>query len=90
MDPAGLTGVRPVARAATPGLLAQIGRFGRFAVLGFSLLLPLAGAATVASDVSMAQVAALLAVAFAFHMFGYVSNDVFDLPIDRTEPLRAL
>lgn len=67
----------------------QVGRFGRFSVLGFSLLLPLAGAATVASDVSIAQIGALMAVAFAFHIFGYVSNDVFDLALDRTESLRA-
>jgi 4-hydroxybenzoate polyprenyltransferase len=76
-------------RDAAPGLLAEIGRFGRFSVLGFSLILPIAGAATVSSQVSAAQLAALLAVAFAFHIFGYVSNDVIDLPLDRTEPLRA-
>lgn len=86
MDAAGVTAAP---RGVGPGLLAETGRFGRFSVLGFSLLLPLAGAATVSGDVSGTQVAALLAVAFAFHVFGYVSNDVFDLPIDRTEPLRA-
>lgn len=71
------------------GLLAEIGRFGRFAVLGFSLILPIAGAATVSTTITAAQIAALLAAAFAFHVFGYVSNDVFDLALDRTEPLRA-
>lgn len=69
--------------------LAQVGRFLRLSVLGFSLLLPLGGAATVSTDVSALQVAVLLGVAFAFHVFGYVSNDVCDLVIDRTEPLRA-
>lgn len=83
------TTITAIPRDAAPGLLAEISRFGRFSVLGFSLILPLAGAATVSAQVSSAQIAALLAVSFAFHIFGYVSNDVFDLPIDRTEPLRA-
>lgn len=77
------------ARNASPGLLAQIGRFCRFSVLGFSLLLPLAGAATVSTEISGAQVVGLLLAAVAFHITGYVSNDVFDLELDRTEPLRA-
>ena len=77
------------ARDAGPGLLAEVGRFCRFSVLGFSLLLPLAGAATVSTEVSGAQIAALLLVAIAFHVAGYVTNDVFDLRLDRTEPLRA-
>lgn len=84
-----MTTTTVTSRDAAPGLLAEIGRFGRFSVLGFSLILPVAGAATVSAHVTVAQIAALLAVALAFHIFGYVSNDVCDLPIDRTEPLRA-
>ena len=75
--------VRPV------HLLADICRFGRFSVLGFSVMLPLIGAAAVSRALSGAQLVALTAVGFAFHIFAYVSNDVFDLPIDRTQPLRA-
>src|SRR5882672_4637092 len=73
-----------------PGnLLADICRFGRFSVLGFSVMLPLIGAAAVSRALSAGQLVALTAVGFAFHIFAYVSNDVFDLPIDRTQPLRA-
>ena len=44
-----------VPRNAAPGLLAEVGRFGRFSVLGFSLLLPLAGAATVSTNHELAH-----------------------------------
>jgi 4-hydroxybenzoate polyprenyltransferase len=76
-------------RAAAPGLLAEIGRFGRFSVVGFTLLLTLAGAATASAAVTPLQLAALLAAGLAFHLFAYVSNDVFDLELDRTAPLRS-
>jgi 4-hydroxybenzoate polyprenyltransferase len=90
MDLAGMSAAAPaVPRVSAPRLAIEIARFCRFSVLGFSLLLPLAGAATVSRDVTAAQVAAMLAVALAFHIAGYVSNDVFDLALDRTEPLRA-
>lgn len=70
-------------------LVIDITRFGRFSVLPFSLLLPLLGAAVVAPSLSIPRMAALCAAAVAFHLFVYISNDVFDLPLDRTQPLRA-
>lgn len=83
------TGTLAAPRVASPGLLVDAGRFGRFSILGFTLLLTLGGAATVSRDVTASQLVALIAVGVAFHLFAYVSNDVFDLPLDRTEPLRA-
>lgn len=64
-------------------------RFIRFPVIGASAVLPLVGAATVAPHLPTGQIAALLGVAVAFHIYAYVLNDVADLPVDRTEPLRS-
>jgi 4-hydroxybenzoate polyprenyltransferase len=61
----------------------------RVSALGFTLLLPLLGAASAQRGLPLDQVPALLAVALAFHVFAYVLNDVADLWLDRTEPLRA-
>ena len=69
-------------------LLVEVARFARLSVSGFSLALPLVGAAAVSAALTPLQVAGLVAVGLAFHVFGYVSNDVIDLPIDRTQPLR--
>lgn len=64
-------------------------RFIRFPVIGASALLPLVGAATVAPHLPTGQIAALLSIAVTFHIYAYVLNDVADLPVDRTEPLRS-
>jgi 4-hydroxybenzoate polyprenyltransferase len=64
-------------------------RFGRLSALSFSLMLPLLGAALVANDGAPPRFGGLIAIAVAFHLFAYVSNDVVDLALDRTEPLRA-
>ena len=66
----------------------------RVSALGFTLVLPLVGVASVAagpgmSRVTMARTGALLLVALSFHVFAYVLNDVVDLRLDRSEPLRA-
>lgn len=61
----------------------------RVSTLGFTLLLPLLGAASAQRALTGAPVLALIAVGLAFHIFAYVLNDVVDLPVDRTEPLRA-
>jgi geranylgeranylglycerol-phosphate geranylgeranyltransferase len=61
----------------------------RVSTLGFTLLLPLAGTAAAGAPWSAARSAWLLAVALCFHAFAYVLNDVVDLDVDRTEPLRA-
>ncbi len=91
MDAAGVNDVLVGRRSggSVLRLLIEISRFGRLSILSFSLLLPLLGAAVVSPRLSLAQLGALSAVAVAFHLFGYVSNDVFDLPLDRTQPLRA-
>jgi 4-hydroxybenzoate polyprenyltransferase len=88
MDAARVSHV-PVAVPSLWRLLVELSRFGRLSVVSFSLLLPMLGAAVVSPSLSMGQFGALAAVAVAFHLFGYVSNDVFDLPLDRTQPLRA-
>ncbi|HKV12078.1 MAG TPA: UbiA family prenyltransferase [Thermoanaerobaculia bacterium] len=69
------------------GLLV-VDRVVRLRLLLFSGLLPLLGAATVRRDLSAGQIAALLGVSLCFHVYSYVLNDVIDLPIDRTQPLR--
>ncbi len=69
--------------------LSMMGRFIRFPTASFSIILPLLGASLVPSPLKSYQVVGLLGVAMAFHIFAYVLNDVIDLPIDRTEPLRA-
>lgn len=69
----------------------------RASALGFTLVLPLVGAASVAAGRSATPVAAgvdvtmsvLMFVALSFHVFAYVLNDVVDLWLDRHEPLRA-
>ena len=66
----------------------------RVSALGFTLVLPLVGAASVAagpgmSRITVARTGALLLVALSFHVFAYVLNDVVDLWLDRSEPLRA-
>jgi 4-hydroxybenzoate polyprenyltransferase len=92
MDPARLS------PAAEPVLFAAP-RWRRFAVdlyltirvstLGFTLLLPLLGSAAAVPGWRPAEAAWLAAIALAFHVFAYVFNDVVDLRVDRTEPLRA-
>jgi len=61
----------------------------RFSALGFTLLLPLLGAASAAISPAWSEIVSLLLIGLAFHVFAYVFNDVMDLRVDRTEPLRA-
>jgi len=61
----------------------------RVSTLGFTLLLPLAGSGSAAAGWRPAQAGWLVAIAMAFHVFAYVLNDVVDLAVDRSEPLRA-
>jgi 4-hydroxybenzoate polyprenyltransferase len=60
----------------------------RFPALAFTLMLPLLGAATASSEPPLGQLVTLLVVGLMFHTFAYVLNDVIDLPIDRTHPMR--
>jgi 4-hydroxybenzoate polyprenyltransferase len=73
------------ARAA----LADVYLFARVSVLGFTAMLPLAGAFAVEPRIGAATVVGLLAIAAAFHLFAYVLNDVVDLELDRREPQRS-
>lgn len=57
--------------------------------MNFTLLLPLVGAASTQGELAPQVAAILLCIAIAFHIFGYVLNDVADLWLDRSEPLRA-
>lgn len=75
----------PLWRGLIVGLYLTI----RVSAFGFTGLLPLMGAASVASAWSAVQTAWLLAIALAFHVFAYMLNDVVDLWVDRSEPLRA-
>ena len=63
----------------------------RFKALGFTLVMPLLGAATASAYPGLAgdKVPALMGAALSYHLFSYILNDVIDLPVDRTEPLRA-
>jgi 4-hydroxybenzoate polyprenyltransferase len=61
----------------------------RVSTLGFTLLLPLVGSASAAPGWRPVQTAWLIAIALMFHTFAYVLNDVIDLDVDRSEPLRA-
>jgi 4-hydroxybenzoate polyprenyltransferase len=61
----------------------------RVSILGFTLLLPLLGAISAQRTLTTLSTWALIAVGISFHVFGSVLNDVVDLPIDRTEPMRA-
>ncbi len=70
--------------------LQAVGLFVRLSALGTTLAVVLLGAASVAPSLSWRTAALLAAVAVGFHVFAYVHNDVVDLPIDRTEPRRAV
>lgn len=65
----------------------------RVSALGFTLVLPLVGAASVGATMvpsgGLSHMAGLMLVAVSFHVFAYVMNDVVDLWLDRSEPLRA-
>jgi 4-hydroxybenzoate polyprenyltransferase len=64
-------------------------QFIRFPAFAFSAMLPLLGAATISPTLAGRQIIGLIGVAFAFHNFGYVLNDIRDLPIDRSQPSRT-
>ena len=78
----------PAPHFHTP-MLPSLIRFLHLALFGFSGMLPLLGAATVDPQLGWGGIWPLLLVAFGFHAFAYILNDVVDLPIDRTQPSRA-
>jgi 4-hydroxybenzoate polyprenyltransferase len=60
--------------------------FLRLSAFGVTAVIPFLGAASGARDLPLhwRTLVTLVAVAAAFHVFGFVINDVVDLPIDRT------
>jgi 4-hydroxybenzoate polyprenyltransferase len=74
--------------ARASAALADLYLFARVSVLGFTAMLPLAGALAAAPRIAPATLAGLVAIAVAFHLFAYGLNDVVDLELDRREPQR--
>ena len=66
-----------------------IARFIRADTLGASITMVLLGAATADQQLSITSIPDLVLVAFSFHLYAYLLNDVIDLPIDRSDPRRA-
>lgn len=67
----------------------DVKHFVRPVYFGFTSSQVLMGVAAVTAMPDLNKLIAILAVAAAYHVFTYVQNDVMDLPIDRTQPLRA-
>jgi 4-hydroxybenzoate polyprenyltransferase len=73
-----------------PGEILNLAeRFFRGTFLSHTFLLILLGAASASSEPSPVEVIILIVVAINFHLFGYIHNDLIDLPLDRLAPLRA-
>jgi 4-hydroxybenzoate polyprenyltransferase len=70
-------------------MLLDAYRFFRFSAFGATAVLPLLGAGSAEPQLGARRALGLLGVAAAFHAFAYVHNDVCDLELDRTQPLRA-
>ncbi|NNJ10302.1 UbiA family prenyltransferase [Chloroflexales bacterium ZM16-3] len=70
-------------------MLLDIYRFFRFSAFGATAVLPLLGAGSVRPKLGWRRTLGMLGVAATFHAFAYVHNDVCDLEIDRSQPLRA-
>jgi isopentenyl-diphosphate delta-isomerase len=66
-----------------------IDRFTRIHFVGYSAMWALLGAASVDAERPLSFWLGLGTVGALFHLYGGVLNDVFDLPIDRTQPARA-
>jgi 4-hydroxybenzoate polyprenyltransferase len=66
-----------------------VSQFVRFSAMGATVVMPLAGAVTAGRPIPGRVVLGVAAVGVAYHLFGFVLNDVCDLDVDRTEPRRA-
>jgi 4-hydroxybenzoate polyprenyltransferase len=69
--------------------IATLDRFLRLHYFGFTSMLILLGAGLVRAKPEKGTVGGLLIVAACFHVWSYVSNDVIDLDLDRTQPRRS-
>ncbi len=67
----------------------DVEHFARIHFMGFSVMWPILGAISVAPRDAARVLPALLAVTLCFHLYAAVLNDVVDLDVDRTQPLRA-
>lgn len=63
--------------------------FIRISTIGFTLLLPLLGVASSNQELTHGTMLLMVSIGLVFHIFAYVLNDVVDLWLDQTEPLRA-
>ena len=70
--------------------LQAVGLFVRLSALGTTLAVALLGAASVSPSLPWTTAAVLVIVAVGFHVYFFVSNDVIDLAVDRSEPRRAV
>lgn len=61
----------------------------RISALGATAVLPLQGAASVEAELTPRRAVGLLGVALGCHGFIYLHNDLCDLALDRSQPLRA-
>src|SRR5258708_24117202 len=60
----------------------------RFAAFGSTIVIVLLGASSASPDLSALEIVTLIGAAFFFHGFVYISNDLIDLDIDRTQKVR--
>ena len=63
--------------------------FLRFEYLSVAVIFPLIGSATSTTQLTGFQLLGILGGAFAFHIYVSLLNDIIDLPLDRTNPVRA-
>lgn len=98
MSQIGLVGASPESRPMTterPNRFVQwVDKVFRFELLGFIHYLVLLGVASVTELAGrpapgLGVLLQVLLVAWLFHLFAYLFNDVIDLPVDRTQPQRA-
>jgi 4-hydroxybenzoate polyprenyltransferase len=75
--------------ARPPSFLRSLALFLRVEYLAFAVMLPLYGAFSVSSRVTLPQLGWLLVTVFLFHIYVCVLNDIMDLDLDKTQPLRA-
>ncbi|WP_129633368.1 UbiA family prenyltransferase [Candidatus Oscillochloris fontis] len=76
-------------RIVIPAWCMDLYRFTRFSAFGATAVLPLLGAGSVNPELSLRDSLRLLGVAACFHSFAYIHNDVCDLELDRSQPLRT-
>ena len=72
----------------SPGAWQSIQQLIHLRRFAFTAFLPLMGAATAVQRSNPAPVLVIVLMAFQFHIFTYVLNDVIDLPVDRLMPKR--